>query len=108
MKHQVALAREALLGSTYGKFDLIADILPKDLLLYGKPRRIKEWLIKNLEITDQDINANTLRGWLSRYRNSLKNESGDFSRKQWQEFEPTITNAAPPSQNLIIKKVSTH
>lgn len=106
MKHQLELVRDAILHSCYGKFDLVTDVIPKELLLTGKPRRVKKWLIQNLQLKDGDINSSTLRGWLLRYRNAQKKNVDSIESHQWHYFEPSMTKAKTDDEKIVIKKVS--
>jgi len=101
-------AREALLQSAYGRFDIVSDIIPQELLLNGKPRRVKEWLVKYLNLDESTINANTLRSWLHRYRKSAFKISQSAEKDCWQTFEPSVFKPEQNADKILIKKVNSH
>jgi hypothetical protein len=99
-------AKLALLESAYGKFDLVSNLISPHLLLTGKPRRIKEWLVQNLQIKESDINSNTLRSWLYRFRKKHFRDTISLDKSQWQTFNPSIVNSETNPNDIIIKKVT--
>lgn len=57
-----------LLTATYGKFDFIDTIVPKEILQLAAPRIIIQYLVKELGIEKTDIQMSSLRSWLFNYR----------------------------------------
>jgi hypothetical protein len=57
-----------LLTATYGKFDFIDTIVPKEILQVAAPRIIIQYLVKELGIEKTDIQMSSLRSWLFNYR----------------------------------------
>ncbi len=60
--------KKHLLTATYGKFDFIDTIVPKEILQVAAPRIIIQYLIKELGINKTDIQMSSLRSWLFNYR----------------------------------------
>lgn len=57
-----------LLTASYGKFDFIDTIVPKEILQIAAPRIIIQYLVKELGIDKSDIQMSSLRSWLFNYR----------------------------------------
>lgn len=107
MKSPKQLAKAAYLRSTYGKFDLIHDLIPKELLLKGKPRRVREWITQHLQIQEKDINANTLRSWLYRLRDKGSKNISEVDKNSWQDFKPSQISSGDIDEKIMIKKITT-
>jgi hypothetical protein len=65
-----------LVTASYGKFDFIPAIIPKETLLIAPPRIIVSILIKELELSKSDIPGPALRSWLHLYRKKEKIAAG--------------------------------
>ncbi len=97
----LAFAREKFLSNvSYGKCDCIDQLLPKELLLTGKPRYIRELLANILSIDIGNIPLKSFYTWLSRYRLKINNNNiyavdelnsaNKNDIKDWKNFQPSI------------------
>jgi len=113
MSPELQKARDTFLNNTYGKFDRIASIIPKELLELGKPRRVKEWMVKVLEIPVEKINTNSLNSWFFRIRcmkGYVASKNNRSNTIDWKDFKPSEFNwnNAHESNGIILKKVNPH
>jgi hypothetical protein len=110
MTPEMERARGQFLSATYGKFDFIARIIPKDLVQIGKPRIIKQWLINHLEIPAEEINYSTLCSWFIRYRKlkgyTQKGMTGQGSQNEIPLFAVREQRTEIEQSGFILKKVT--
>jgi hypothetical protein len=70
MKHisNAQKIRERILSNSYGRFDLVEDILTKEEILNWKPRIVLKNITDRLSLSADKINRKTFWSWLRRYR----------------------------------------
>ena len=68
MENLKKLARERLLTGQYGKYDYVEDLLDREYIIKTKPRNIRLYISKMLEIPEEQINQQTFFSWLRNYK----------------------------------------
>ncbi|MBS1669285.1 MAG: hypothetical protein JST58_18085 [Bacteroidetes bacterium] len=64
--------RDRILNASYGRFDLVPAIIPKETLLSSPPRIIVSLLMKELGLKKDEVPISSLRSWLFLYRKKSK------------------------------------
>lgn len=83
------VTRERIRSNSYGKFDLLDKILPRDTLLNEKLWVLRWMVAETLEIDVNQIQANSLSMWRKRYKEKSKSLTCQNSQNNWRNFEPT-------------------
>ncbi|MBS1669282.1 MAG: hypothetical protein JST58_18070 [Bacteroidetes bacterium] len=73
--------RERILNASYGRFDLVPAIIPKETLLSSPPRIIVSLLMKELGLKKDEVPISSLRSWLFLYRKKTK-RADSFGREK--------------------------
>lgn len=110
MTPEMEQARGQFMSATYGKFDFIARIMPKELVQIGKPRIIKQWLINHLKIPEEEINYSTLCSWFIRYRKlkgfTERGMGNRINQNEGQLFAVREQRTEIEQSGVILKKVT--
>lgn len=109
---KVKEAREHYLGSTYGRFDLLAELIPNEVLL-NKPRIVMRHLCRVLSIEPSQVSYPAFAAWLRRYKKSKSANhplgptalTGNNTevRENIFDFQPTDPFAKPTPEPPLIK-----
>lgn len=105
------LARERLLTGQYGKYDYVEDLLDSEYIIKTKPRNIRQYISKMLEIPEEQINQQTFFSWLRNYKKreqkkaKTKKDSSSFDNQK--SSEKNINDpSSPNNQNLAENNIN--
>ena len=83
------LARERLLTGQYGKYDYVEDLLDSEYIIKTKPRKIRLYISKMLEIPEEQINQQTFFSWLRNYK-----------KREEKNAKPKKDSSVPDKQTI--------
>lgn len=115
MDQKIKEAKEHYLGSGYGRFDLLDQVIPHEILM-RKPRIVMRYICRILEIETSRVSYPAFSTWLRRYKNSfdgkksptLKEPGLNSSKEEKKEedifdFKQTDPFAKPAPEPPLIK-----
>ena len=102
--------RERLLGSDYGKFDLMDTVYSKEVILNCVPRVLLKNIMERFSIPENAINRKTYWSWLQRYKKRNKCfipprtsflQVEKPGTEDWKTFEPSNAESVEQRKTII-------